>query len=106
MALLIVHVHVHVKPEWVSAFKEATLENARASLEEPGVVRFDVLQQHDDPERFVLVEVYRDEEATAAHKETAHYAVWRDTVADMMVEQRASVKFANCFPDDNGWSMP
>lgn len=103
MSLLIVHVHVHVKPECVDAFKTATLANARASVREPGIARFDVCQQADDPTRFVLVEVYRTSAAPAAHKETAHYATWRDTVAGMMAEPRSSVKFGNLFPEDNGW---
>lgn len=98
--MLVVHVHVHVKPECVDAFKAATLANAQASLREPGIARFDILQQADDPTRFVLVEAYRDAAAPAAHKETAHYATWRDTVAAMMAEPRASVKFANVFPAD------
>jgi autoinducer 2-degrading protein len=101
--MLVVHVHVHVKPEHVAAFQEATLQNARASLREPGIARFDVLQQPDDPTRFILVEVYRTAAAPAAHKETAHYAAWRDTVAPMMATPRTSVKFANVFPDDSGW---
>lgn len=101
--MFIVHVHVHVKPEYVEEFKKATLENARNSVEEPGVARFDVIQQLDDPTRFILVEVYRDEAASAAHKETSHYRVWRDTVAEMMAEPRSSVKFTNIFPDDSGW---
>ena len=101
--MLIVHVHVHVKPESVEAFKEATLANARASLKEAGVVRFDVVQQQDDPTRFVLVEVYRDAAAAVAHKETPHYPVWRDAVAPMMAEPRHSVKFNNVFPEDEGW---
>jgi len=98
--MLVVHVHVHVKPESVTAFREATLANARASLQEPGVARFDVLQQEDDPTRFVLVEAYRSPDAPAAHKATPHYAAWRDTVAPMMAEPRASVKFTNLFPPD------
>lgn len=101
--MLIVHVHVHVKPDCVEAFQAATLENARASVREPGIARFDVLQQADDPTRFVLVEVYRSAEAPAAHKQTAHYAKWRDAVAPMMAEPRASVKLRNVFPDDAGW---
>ena len=103
MSLLIVHVHVRVKPEHVPAFKSATLANARASVQEPGIARFDVVQQADDPTRFVLVEVYRTPAAPAAHKETAHYAAWRDAVAPMMAEPRTSVKFNNVFPDDSGW---
>ena len=101
--MLVVHVHVHVKPECVEAFKASTLENARQSVREPGIARFDVVQQADDPTRFVLVEVYRTPDAPAAHKETRHYQVWRDTVAPMMAEPRTSVKFANLFPEDAGW---
>lgn len=101
--MLVVHVHVQVKPESVEAFKAATLANARASVQEPGIARFDVVQQADDPARFVLVEVYRTAAAPAAHKETAHYATWRDTVAPMMAAPRTSVKFGNVFPDDAGW---
>ena len=101
--MLIVHVHAHVKPEMVEAFKEATSENARNSVREPGIARFDVIQQADDPSRFILVEVYRSQAATAAHKETAHYAKWRDAVAPMMAEPRSSVKFSNVFPADEGW---
>ena len=101
--MLIVHVHVHVKPEWVAAFKEAAVENARHSVQEPGIARFDVIQQAEDPARFVLVEVYRTVEATAAHKDTAHYQVWRDKVAGMMAEPRSSVKYSNVFPAGEGW---
>jgi quinol monooxygenase YgiN len=101
--MIVVHVHVHVKPECIEAFREASVENARHSVQEPGVARFDVLQQSGDPARFILVEVYRDEQAPAAHKATAHYAKWRDTVADMMAEPRSSVKFSNVFPPDEGW---
>ena len=96
--MLIVHVHVHVKSEAVEAFKRATLANAQASVKEPGIARFDVLQHQDDPTRFVLIEIYRTPEAPAAHKETAHYLTWRDTVAPMMAEPRSSVKFNNVFP--------
>lgn len=101
--MLIVHVHVHVRPECVSAFREATLANARQSVQEPGIARFDVLQQADDPTRFLLVEAYRTPEAPASHKATSHYALWRDTVAPMMAEPRSSVKFANRYPDDNAF---
>ena len=90
----IVHVHVQVKPEFIEPFKQATVENARESAREPGVARFEVLQQLDDPSRFVLVEIYRTPAAPAAHKETAHYQKWRDTVAPMMAVPRASTKFA------------
>ena len=101
--MFIVHVHVRVKPDCLESFKAATLANARASIQEPGVARFDVVQQADDPTRFVLVEVYRDAAANLAHKETAHYPVWRDTVAAMMAEPRVSVKFNNVFPADEHW---
>lgn len=101
--MFIVHVSVHVKPEQVEAFKSASVENAKHSLQEPGVARFNVLQQQDDPARFVLVEAYRTAEDPARHKETAHYQKWRDTVADMMAEPRSSIKYANVFPDDPGW---
>ena len=101
--MLVVHVHVHAKPECVEAFKAASLANARASVCEPGIARFDVIQQADDPTRFILIEVYRTPAAAAAHKETAHYAAWRDTVAPMMAEPRSSVKFASVFPAEDGW---
>lgn len=99
----IVFVHVHVKPEFVDAFKQASLENASSSVKEEGIARFDVVQQSDDPTRFVLVEVYKTAEAPAAHKETAHYLKWRDTVAEMMAEPRQGIKYSNVFPDDSGW---
>ncbi|MCX6030674.1 MAG: putative quinol monooxygenase [Chloroflexi bacterium] len=101
--MLIVHVHVHVKPESVEAFRQATLANASNSVQEPGIARFDVVQQTDDPTRFVLVEAYRSVEATVQHKETTHYKTWRDAVADMMAEPRTSVKYANVFPEDAEW---
>lgn len=101
--MLVVHVHVHLKPEYVEAFKQASLANARESIKEPGIARFDVVQQQDDPTRFVLVEAYRTPDAPAAHKETRHYQLWRDTVAPMMAEPRSSTKFNNLFPDDSGW---
>ena len=102
-SLLVVHVHVHVKPDGVEPFRAASLENARASVREPGVARFDVVQSTDDPTRFVLIEVYRNSEAPAAHKQTAHYARWRDAVAELMAEPRTSFKYVNVFPDDAGW---
>ena len=101
--MLIVHVFVKVKPEAIEAFREASLDNARNSVLEAGIARFDVIQQAADPAQFVLLEVYRNEEAPAAHKETAHYARWRDAVADMMAEPRYSIKYANVFPPDSGW---
>lgn len=102
-SLLVVHVHVHVRPESIEAFHEATLANARQSVKEPGIARFDVLQDTEDPSRFVLVEVYRTPEAPAAHKQTAHYLTWRDSVADMMAEPRTSRRFGNRFPSDEAW---
>ena len=101
--MFIVHVQVHVKPEWVEAFKEATLANARASVQEPGIARFDVVQQLDDPTRFVLVEVYRSPEDPARHKQTAHYAAWAETVSPMMARPRSSEKYSNIHPDAAGW---
>jgi len=101
--MFVVHVQVHLKPEYVEAFKQASLANASESIKEPGIARFDVVQQQDDPTRFVLVEAYRTQDAPAAHKETKHYQVWRDTVAPMMAEPRSSTKFNNVFPDDPEW---
>ncbi|MFY2564276.1 antibiotic biosynthesis monooxygenase [Corallococcus terminator] len=102
-SLRVVQVHIHVKPEHVDAFREATVANARASAKEPGIARFDFLQDSEDPTRFVLVEVYRTAQAPAEHKETAHYLTWRDTVAPMMAQPRTSQKFVNLFPEDAGW---
>jgi len=101
--MLVVHIDVHVKPEAVEAFKQASLANAQQSVKESGIARFDVVQRQDDPTRFVFVEVYRTPDAPAAHKETKHYQNWRDTVASMMAEPRSSVKFSNVFPGDDGW---
>lgn len=100
--MFIVFVHVQVTPEDVEAFKAATVQNARQSLDEPGVMRFDVMQQQDAPAAFVLVEVYRSVDAAAAHKTTKHYLVWRDTVAGMMASPRTGVKYVNVFPEDEG----
>ncbi len=101
--MFIVHVFVRVKPDQVEGFRNATLENARNSIQEPGIARFDVIQQQDDTTRFVLVEVYRTPDDPARHKETTHYQKWRDAVADMMAEPRTSVKYTNVFPDEQGW---
>jgi len=101
--MFIVHVNVHVKPGDVAAFEAATIANATASLAEPGVARFDVVRDKSDATRFVLVEVYYDEAGAAAHKETAHYAAWRDTVAPMMAEPRSSVKYDAVYPARPGW---
>ena len=101
--MFVVHVFVHVKAEFIGAFKEATIENATNSLKEPGVSRFDFMQQNDDPTRFILVEAYKTPDDPAKHKETAHYAKWRDEVAQMMAEPRSSIKTTNVFPDESGW---
>ncbi len=101
--MLVVHIQVRVKPEAVEAFKTATLANAKESVKEPGIARFDVSQQQDDPTRFIFVEAYRTADAPAAHKETKHYQTWRDTVAPMMAEPRSSVKLTNVFPPDERW---
>lgn len=101
--MFIVHVFVHVKPQKIEVFKAASIQNARESVKEPGVAGFDVIQQKDDPTRFVLVEVYRTSDDPARHKETAHYQKWRDTVADMMAEPRSAIKYTNIFPDEQGW---
>jgi autoinducer 2-degrading protein len=101
--MLITHVHVHVKPDSIEAFKQATVENARHSVQEPGVARFDVIQSADDPARFIFVEVYRTPDAPAEHKATAHYQTWRAAVAPMMQEGRTSQQFHNIFPEDAGW---
>ncbi|MFC1592194.1 putative quinol monooxygenase [Thermodesulfobacteriota bacterium] len=101
--MFIVHVFVHVKPDQVAAFKEATLDNARNSVQEPGCARFDIVQQQDDSARFVLVEVYRTPQDPGRHKQTAHYQRWRDAVEPMLAEPRSSIKFDNVFPDERGW---
>lgn len=104
--MLIIHVHVHVRPDDVERFIAASLANARSSITESGVVRFDVIQQTEDHTRFVLVEVYDTADAPARHKETTHYATWRDAVEPMMAEPRRSVKYGAIFPGDASWEMP
>ncbi len=101
--MLVVHVFVHVQPDQVEAFRIASVENAKESVRELGIARFDVIQQQDDPTRFVLVEVYRSANDPARHKETAHYQKWRDAVENMMAEPRSSVKYNSIFPDQDGW---
>ena len=101
--MLIIHVHVRVQPEFVDQFKEATIENARNSVQEPGIARFDVLQRQDDPTRFLLVEVYRTSGAAGLHKETAHYKAWRDRVENMIAEPRSRVTYGAVFPGEQGW---
>jgi quinol monooxygenase YgiN len=100
--MVIVHVHVHVVPGGIDAFRIATLANARESVREPGVARFDVIQQEDDPQRFELIEIYRTADAAAAHKATPHYAAWRDAVAPLMAEPRSSTKYRAVFPEGPG----
>ncbi len=101
--MFIVHVFVHVKPDQIEAFKAATVENARNSVQEPGIARFDVVQQTADLTRFALVEVYRSPDDPARHKETAHYKTWREAVEALLVEPRTSLKYSNVFPDEAGW---
>jgi quinol monooxygenase YgiN len=101
--MLVIHIQIHVKREFIDAFKTATIANARESLKEPGIARFDFVQQSEDPTRFALVEAYRSLEANAAHKETPHYKTWRDTVAPMMAEERTRKTFTNVFPEGKGW---
>jgi (4S)-4-hydroxy-5-phosphonooxypentane-2,3-dione isomerase len=101
--MFIAHIHVHVKPESVAEFRQATIENARASVQEPGIARFDVVEQQDDATRFVLVEAYRSPDAVAAHRATAHYAKWRDAVEPMMAEPRQRTQYDAVFPDPQGW---
>jgi (4S)-4-hydroxy-5-phosphonooxypentane-2,3-dione isomerase len=98
--MYVVCVHIHVKPEHVQSFIDATLDNARHTIQEPGNLRFDVLRQADDPHRFLLYEVYRDEGGMQSHKETAHYARWQAAVGPWMAEPRKGVKHASLFPDD------
>ena len=101
--MYIVHVQVHVKPEYIDKFIEASQDNAQNSIKEAGVARFDVIQSLDDPSKFVLVEVYKTPDDAALHKQTGHYARWRDTVAEMMAEPRTGIKYANRFPGEDGW---
>jgi len=101
--MFIVHIHVHVKPEYVEAFKQASVANARESLKEPGVARFDLIQQADDPTRFMLLEVYRSVEDAGKHKETPHYKRWNEVVGPMMAEPRSRIIYRNIYPDESGW---
>jgi (4S)-4-hydroxy-5-phosphonooxypentane-2,3-dione isomerase len=102
-SLLIVHVDIAVVPDQLDAFLAATQENAVASRDEPGIVRFDVLSDRAEPNHVVLVEIYRDEAAAAAHKDTSHYQRWRDTVAPMMARPREAARYINTSPADSGW---
>ena len=98
--MLVAHIHIHIKPEFVQAFIDATIENARNSVQEPGVARFDFFQLNDDPTRFILNEVYRHPDAPTAHRASAHYKKWFETVKDMMAEERARSLMTNLFPAD------
>lgn len=99
----IVHVHVRVKPNAIDAFRNETIKNAEKSLQEPGIARFDVIQQANDPTHFVLIEVYRTPDASGKHKETKHYKEWRNAVESMMATPRKSIKFTEVFPVGEGW---
>ncbi len=101
--MVIVHVYIHIKSEYIEPFKEATIENARNSIQEPGIVRFDFIQQQDDSSRFMLIEIYRSPQAIDAHKDAGHYRKWRDTVEIMMAEPRHSIKYSNIHPHDTDW---
>jgi len=101
--MYLLQVTLHVKPEFLEAFRIATVENARNSVQEPGILRFDFFQQQDDPTRFLLIEIYRTPEDQELHRQTAHYAAWRDTVAEMMVEPRVATKYNIVFPGENNW---
>lgn len=101
--MVILHVYIHVKTEHLDAFKAATIENARNSRKEPGVVRFDVIVQSDDPTRFMLLEVYRDTAAQASHKETQHYKTWVDKVGDLLAEPRTRQTYTPIDPPEAEW---
>jgi (4S)-4-hydroxy-5-phosphonooxypentane-2,3-dione isomerase len=101
--MFILIVNLHVKPEHIDAFREATIENARNSIKEAGILRFDFLQQTDDPTRFALYEVYRDADAPAKHRETAHFNAWAAKAAEMLAEPRTRTTFGNVFPADQNW---
>ena len=100
----IVHILIHVKNDKIEEFKNASLENAKNSLKEPGIARFDLIQQKDDPTRFLLLEVYRTPKDVVRHKETAHYKRWQETVEPWMQEARTRIIYQNIFPDESGWS--
>ena len=101
--MLIILVQVHVKPEFLEEFKQATIVNATNSVKEPGIARFDVIQQEDDPTRFVLMEAYRNPEAALKHRETAHYLAWVEKAEGWLAEPRTRARYLNIFPDDQGW---
>ena len=102
--MYIVHVFIKVKPDFIEKFKEVTLVNAKASVNEPGIARFDVLQEQGKPDSFVLVEVYHSADDPARHRETVHYQHWRDVAEDMIAAPRTKMVYENVFPDDGGWN--
>jgi autoinducer 2-degrading protein len=102
-AMYIVHVSIHVKGDRIGEFKAVSLDNAKHSVEEQGVARFDVIQETENPTRFLLVEVYRSQEAAAEHKKTAHYERWRVAVEPLLAEPRTRIFYTNVFPDERGW---
>jgi quinol monooxygenase YgiN len=99
----IVHVFIHVKDDRIEEFKSATMINAQNSIREPGVTRFDLIQQADDPTRFMLVEVYRTLEDAAIHKNTLHYKHWHEAVGPLMADPRTRIIYRNVYPDESGW---
>jgi len=101
--MLVVHVHLKIKPECLQDFIEVTRQNARESLKEDGIARFDLIQQKEDPTRFILIEAYRTSEAPSLHKKTRHYALWRDLVEPMQAEPRYSLKFESLYPEESEW---
>ena len=101
--MIIIHVYLNAKREMINAFKEATVKNASNSVREPGILRFDVLQQENNPAMFLLVEIYKNEKAVSAHKETSHYAEWVKIAEPMLAEPRSKTSYINLFPDDKKW---
>ena len=97
--MFVVHIYVQVKPEYIEEFKKISIENARSSVKEPAIARFDVIQQSDDPTRFILVEAYLDESGVANHKQTAHYNKWRETAEKMIVGERTRTRFEPVWPE-------
>ena len=101
--MVIVHVFIKIKPGTIEPFKAATLKNAQNSIKEPGILRFDFMQQEDDPLSFLIVEVYKDNNAVAQHKETAHYAEWRQSAEHLIAEPRKRIQYINIFPEEREW---
>ena len=101
--MIIVHIFIKVKPDALELFKAETLKNAKNSIKEPGILRFDFMQQEDDPLSFLLVEVYKDDSAIIKHKETSHYAEWCQSAEHMIAEPRKRIRYVNIFPEDKEW---